>query len=297
MTRALLLLTTMLPLLVACAPRPNIIASGVSGTLTALAPTSALPIDRPTSTPVPTLPPTHLQPSATPGSEAAPATEAASATETTPGEGTATVTIAATETPSPVPTETPALDHSAIGELIFEDPFDSSGLWTLGETENSSVAIGGGVMTFTQKTPGTFSFRILGRQGGDFHAEIDGALAKNCGSGDRYGLMFRAQDLSNYYVFQIDCDGRYRFARYVEGAVTAIVDWTPSPAIDRGAQSANTLAVTAKGEAYAFAINGTPVATANDGIFESGRFGVTVGANVTKDFTVVFDNLKVNKAP
>jgi hypothetical protein len=290
MTRALLLLTTMLPLLVACAPRPNIIAAGVSGTLTALAPTPILLADRSTSTPVPTLPLANPEPTATP-------TESASATESTSSEGTDTATIAATEAPSPVPTDTPALDLSAIGELIFDDPFDSPGLWTLGDTENSSVTISGGVMTFIQKTPGTFSFRILGRQGGDFHAEIVGALAKNCGSGDRYGLMFRAQDLSNYYTFQIDCEGRYRFARYVEGAVTAIVDWTPSPAIDRGAQSANTLAVTAKGGAFAFAINGAPVATANDGIFESGRFGVTVGANVTKDFTVVFDNMKVNKVP
>jgi hypothetical protein len=167
----------------------------------------------------------------------------------------------------------------------------------VGETDSSNVAVSGGVMTFTQKIGGSFSIRIIGKQGRDFYAQVNTTLADRCASGDRYGLMFRVQDLSNYYAFQIDCDGRYRLMRYVADASTPIIDWTPSVAIQRGAQAANTLAVTAQGDSFLLTINATPLITATDGAFAEGRFGLMVGANFTKNFAVVFDNLQANKVP
>jgi len=212
-----------------------------------------------------------------------------------PSTRTSTGPINETGIEGPPPTDTPVA--GTVGELIFEDTFDNPGPWAAGDFTDNSVSVSGGVMSFTQKTPGAFSFRVIGRQGADFYAEVTGALAKNCGSGDFYGLMFRIQDASNYYAFQIDCDGRYRFARYVGGAKTAIVDWTGTSAINRGAQANNTLAVTARGNTFQFAVNGTPLATADDTAFASGRFGLMVGSNVTKNFTVLFDNLRANKVP
>lgn len=273
MKRVLIITLILAALAAACAPRQSVIATGVSGTLTALVPTAVLPLDRLTSTPVPTL----ASPTATPLPTEAPPTPAPTATEGSP------------------PTGTPAA--GAVGELIFEDTFDNPGPWAVGDTAESTVAVSGGVMSFSQKSPGSFSFRIIGRQGGDFHAEVTGALAQNCGSGDGYGLMFRIQDPSNYYLFQIDCDGRYRFARYGGGAVTSILNWAAAAEINRGAQSINTLGVTARGNAFEFAINGAAVAAAGDTAFASGRFGVMVYANVTKNFTVLFDNLRATQLP
>ena len=267
------ILPIVLLFITACAPRQTVIATGVSSTLTAMAPTAILPADRPTSTSVATL---------------APPTATSLPTETPP-----LPTVAATE--GPPPADTPVA--GTVGELIFEDTFDNPGPWAVGDSGDSNVAVSGGVMSFAQKTPGSFSFRVIGRQGADFYAEVTGALANNCGSGDFYGIMFRIQDASNYYAFQIDCDGLYRFARYVGGAKTAIVDWTGTSAINRGAQANNTLAVTARGNTFQFAVNGTPLATADDTAFASGRFGLMVGSNVTKNFTVLFDNLRANKVP
>jgi hypothetical protein len=259
-------------LLAACAPRASAIESGVSATLTALAPTSALPSTRSTSTPVPTLPP----PTPTPAPTDAPSP---------------------TATGSPEPTATPQLENATLGDLIFEDEFDSPGLWSLGETDESNLTVNGGVMTFTQKKAGSFSFRITGKQGDNFHAEVSAALADRCNSGDRYGLMFRVQDPSNYYLFQIDCEARYRFVRYVADASTVLVDWTESEAIERGEQSANTLGVTAKDGIFLLSVNDQPLTTAADTTFASGRFGLLVGSNATPNFAVVFDNLRANKLP
>lgn len=272
-------------LLTACAPRVQVIESSVNGTLTALAPTAILPADRATSTSVPTLAPPTL---ATTPIELATIEPSPPATQTD---------STAEPSSTPEPTATTTLASVAVGELIFRDTFDSAGPWSVGETDSSNVSVVGGVMSFTQKTPGSFSIRIVGKQGENFYAEVSGALADRCASGDRYGLMFRAQNPSNYYAFQIDCDGRYRLMRYVDDAATAIVDWTPSSAIQRGTQAVNTLAVTAQGDSFLLAINGAPLTTAADSAFASGRFGLMVGANITQNFTVVFDNLQANKVP
>jgi len=272
-------------LLAACAPRADVIDNGVSGTLTALAPTDVLPADRATSTAVPTLAPPTLAATA-PEATAVELAQTASATEATAEAGA-----------TAGPTEAPSQGTAAIGDLIFEDTFDSAGPWTVGETDQSNVAISGGVMTFTQKTPGSFAVRLIGKQGDNFYVEVTATLLNNCTSGDRFGLMFRVQDPSNYYALQVNCEGNYRLMRYVADASTPIVDWTPSPAIQRGKQASNTLAVTARGSSLLLAINDTPLTTINDETFTSGRFGLLVGANASKNFAVVFDDLKAYKVP
>jgi hypothetical protein len=306
-----------LVLLSACAPRAPLIAAGVSATLTALAPTAILPADRATSTAVPTLAPPAASPTpGNPPASEAPASEA-TATDTSASVTSTSVTsasaISASATPAnaeatpaptepptqaaPAPTAAPAAAPASVtaGDLMFQDSFDSAGLWSVGETDSSSVSVAGGLMTFTQKTAGGFSVRIVGRKGSDFYAEVTAALADRCASGDRYGLMFRAQDLSNFYALQVNCDGQYRLVRYSGGAAAPIIDWTPSDVIQRGRQSANTLAVIARGAEFQVIINNTPLASASDASFADGRFGLMVGANITRNFTVLFDNLKANK--
>lgn len=271
-------------LMTSCAPRADVVNSGVSGTLTALAPTAVLPADRTTSTAVPTLAP------ATPS--AAAATEAPTAVALAQTEPAVNATDQAQAA-----TATPGSATSPIGEPIFEDTFDSAGPWSVGDTDTSNVAIANGVMTFTQKKPGSFAVRIVGKQGSDFYAQVTATLANGCASGDRFGLMFRVQDPSNYYALQVNCEGNYRLMRYVADASTPIVDWTPSSAILRGKTASNTLAVTAKGSSLQLSINDTALTTVSDGTFASGRFGLMVGANATKNFAVIFDDLKANQVP
>lgn len=258
--------------LAACEPRETVIVEGVGGTLTAIAPTPLLPADRPTSTAVPTVLPV---------------------TPTNTTEPTATAEPTATEGPTPTHSPVP----STTGELIFEDTFDSAGLWAVGDATDSNVVVSGGVLSYTQKTPGSFSYRIIGKQAADFSAELTTTLANTCGSGDKYGILFRVQDANNTYAFQIDCEGRYRLARFVGGATTPLIDWTPSSAIERGAKSVNVLAVQATGSDLTLIINGTKVGSHNDSGFANGKFGLIVGSNVTRNFTVLFDDLRIYQLP
>ncbi len=275
----------------ACAPRQAVIETGVSATLTAMAPTSVLPVGRATSTPAPIVQP----PTATPAALLAPTTGPQPSATDAPQAGTPAPAATQEAIGSPAPTTAPGLP--ALGAPIFADPFDVPGPWAVGDTDDSAVTVSGGVLTYIQKAPGSFSFRIIGRQGADHFAQVTTTLPKGCGAGDKFGLMFRVQDTDNYYVYMIDCDGRYRLARYGSGASTSVVDWTQSSAIKRGKNAVNKLAVLAKGNSLALYVNDTPLTTATESMYADGRFGLWVGSNITNNLTIVFDDLEVYSLP
>lgn len=273
-------------LLVACSPRPAVVSEAVAATLTAQAPpTSAVPLDRPSSTPVSTRLPDATGSPAT-ANPAAPATavvdEAPAPTEgPTPAAGSAP-----TDAPQPV------LD---LGPLIFEDLFDEAGPWAVGETDDAAVAVQHGYLQFVQKSIGRFSFRLIGRMGDDFFAQVNTQIDGRCGTSDRYGMIFRLQDANNYYMFLVDCERQYRVVRVVGGNFQNVTDWTRNDAIDGGTNAANVLGVMTNGSQMRFFVNDQEVDNLEDSTFSSGRFGLWVGSAVTPNFTVRFDNLRINQ--
>lgn len=91
-----------------------------------------------------------------------------------------------------------------------------------------------------------------------------------------YGIVFRAQDYKNFYVFSITGEGYYRFMKYVDGEWTKIVGLTLSHAIKHG-NTTNNLQVSAEGSTFGFYINDQFVNWATDTSFSSGLIGVIVG--------------------
>lgn len=74
-----------------------------------------------------------------------------------------------------------------------------------------------------------------------------------------YGVIFRAQDANNYYVFLISSDGYYQVRRALDGEPKVLSDWIPSPLIVQGLDVVNEVRVVAQGETFQFAINGQTV--------------------------------------
>jgi hypothetical protein len=75
-----------------------------------------------------------------------------------------------------------------------------------------------------------------------------------------YGVIFRAQDAANYYLFLISSDGYYQVVRSVDGSQTELSTWIESPLINPGVDVENWLRVIAVGDEFQFFINGGPVA-------------------------------------
>jgi hypothetical protein len=89
-----------------------------------------------------------------------------------------------------------------------------------------------------------------------------------------YGLVLRRASKGNYYVFDIDSNGKWEFFVVKNNQGTAIVDLTANPAILTGLGVANTLQVTAVGSHFVFSVNGTQVGQADDSSFSSGLLGL-----------------------
>jgi hypothetical protein len=74
-----------------------------------------------------------------------------------------------------------------------------------------------------------------------------------------YGIIFRARDLLNYYLFLVSSDGYYQVLRAVNGEQKEISTWIPSALIRQGLNAENWLRVVAQGNSFQFYINDEPV--------------------------------------
>ncbi|MGZ6388801.1 MAG: hypothetical protein ACXWQZ_06020 [Ktedonobacterales bacterium] len=108
----------------------------------------------------------------------------------------------------------------------------------------------------------------------------------------RYGLGLRLNAAGDEYLFAIDSNGHWLFGKYIAGVFITIVQPTASAAIKQGLGSKNTLTVRAIGSHFAFAINKTPVGTAEDATLGTGYCGV----EGSRGIEIVFTSLSILKA-
>jgi hypothetical protein len=212
----------------------------------------------------------------------------------TPTAATATPIPSASAQPptgAPAPAESPT--PLALGASLYEDDFTQPKRWNLGEDNVQRTVIAGGQLSITLKVADRFTFIYnLTRRARDFYAIVTGAAA-DCGFRDRYGLLFRVQDGSNYYQFEVDCDGRYRLSKVVDETLTPLRDWTPSDSVRSGSRVSNDLSVRAEGDDLEVFANGQSLWKLTDTTYEEGGFGLYAGSGVSETYTATFDDLRV----
>lgn len=192
---------------------------------------------------------------------------------------------------TPAPTESPT--PLALGASLYEDDFTQPKLWNLSVDNVQRTVIAGGQLSITLNVADRFTFIYnLTRRARDFYAVVTGAAA-DCRFRDRYGLLFRVQDGSHYYQFEVDCDGRYRLSKAVDGTLTPLRDWTPSDSIHSGSGVSNDLGVRADGDKLEVFANGQSLWKLTDAAYAEGGFGLYAGSGVSETYTATFDNLRV----
>jgi len=132
---------------------------------------------------------------------------------------------------------------------------------------------------------------LLGHESSDFTLEALVAPLQGPTSGFYdYGLLYRAQDVENYYIFAVGADGYYGVMR-VEGAtVTALTVWQQFPHIKRGSQL-NRLLVSCAGAVCTFRVNDEFVATVEDDRWLSGDAGLW--ARSSEEVTLQFESVRM----
>ena len=175
----------------------------------------------------------------------------------------------------------------------FQDDFSSpSSGWTRVSDDIKDSDYINGEFSLTVKKFDT-KIPIVNRNAGsykDMLLETDARLVSGPGQ-SLYGLVFRQQDLDNYYCFMVSGDGGYILQKRVKGVFTTIVKKNNATIIKKDT-SYNRLEVICKGDQIEMLCNGSSLAMAKDNSFSEGWVGLIVNST-TPPATAVFDNFKV----
>jgi hypothetical protein len=108
----------------------------------------------------------------------------------------------------------------------------------------------------------------------------------DCTGLDRYGLVFRAENPNEAYLFGLSCDGNYSLRRWDGDFFTMVHIWTPNQSINPGPGQTNQIGVLTQGETLAMYVNGQFLGTVEDDIYKEGSIGLFVGSVNTENFQV-----------
>lgn len=130
----------------------------------------------------------------------------------------------------------------------------------------------------------------------DFVLEVDARLVGGDLS-NSYGVLFRMQDPTQFYRFEMTGDGKYMFERRnQDGSWTRFVrDWTDSPAIQQGHNVVNQVRIEAVGPSLSVFVNDTLVQQVTDDGFLSGQIGLDAGTFGFPTVQAAFDNVVVKQ--
>ncbi len=130
----------------------------------------------------------------------------------------------------------------------------------------------------------------------NFILEVDAQLLQG-DLGSSYGVLFRMQDTSRFYRFEITGDGLFMVERRDgESGWTRFVDaWTDTPAINQGVGSTNRLKVEALGQSISVYVNGILLHQFTDTAYSSGTIALDAGTFVQPQAQVAFDNVVIRR--
>lgn len=203
----------------------------------------------------------------------------------------------ATATPTSLPTVTvtPRKEKGEkVGDILYEDPFESGQNWFVPATSRGEVHIGDGELNLIIKEPESFLYSVLeGINYSDFYAEIT-ASPSLCTGKDEYGMMIRASGAQRYYRFSLSCDGEIRFRKYGQ-TIISLQPWVRSASVPNAAPSEVRLGVSAVGEEFRLFVDGVHQFTIRDEEIKRGSVGVFARAAGDTAVTVSFSDLVVRE--
>ena len=235
--------------------------------------------------------------------QSVPATETAS--EVSQPEATAETTSGATTEPLPpaveiTPTATPEADPrrelgSSAWGAVFDDGTET---WYQFDNDQAKSEVRDGKLVLTAKKANSFdAWTMSYPKLDDFYLEVVFTTGVQCAGKDRYGILFRAPDNTQGYLYNVACDGSYQLRVWDGEQFTDLIKWTIDPRIAKGPEVTQRLGVWAEADRLVLYVNGFQVGEARDSTFSQGTFGVNIAAAETVDFTVDVIEAKVWDLP
>lgn len=207
-----------------------------------------------------------------------------------------------TPQPDVTPAPTPAVDAEAVlarraevtaGQAAVNDTFSRDrGGWTTESDGYATYAYADRALRIQVDSRDWISWSLSERSVGDFAAEVD--VEFGAAPGDmQAGLIFRLVDSDNFYLFSVSPQGTYSLWKKAAGEWTALLQWTPSEALERGEGAHNRLGVLAEGATISLWANETILASVEDDTLAEGVLALAVGSFEAPGVAASFDNLEV----
>ncbi|MFN2147123.1 MAG: family 16 glycoside hydrolase [Anaerolineales bacterium] len=185
-------------------------------------------------------------------------------------------------------------DFQVLGTPTWTDNMDSSSRWYLVSTSGTTFKVEGGYLVMTAHDAGgldEWGLAAVSDQT-DFALELTVKTGSTCSGLDRYGVIFRAPDPTQGYVFEFSCDGRFRLYEWDGETYTGLQNWKGSAAIVGGANQTNRMGLIARGDKVKLYANDQLLGEYDIPDYDSGRFGLVVGAKETAGFNAKVDTVK-----
>lgn len=180
-----------------------------------------------------------------------------------------------------------------LGAATWTDNMDNANNWYLLNTDNTKFTEGDGVLVMKSINPGGGEEWDISNLPGleDYYLEATFITGDSCSGLDRYGLLARAPDPNQGYVFEFSCDGHYRLYTWDGENYNALQEWRTSDSILAGAKQTNVMGIYMKGSDIRLYANGHKLAEFTDSKFTHGQFGLAIGSINTQNLTVSVDKV------
>jgi len=241
-------------------------------------------------------------PQAEPVEEEAVVEQSPAATHT-PLPNTATPVPSPTDTavPEVTPTSTPEADpRQILGSPVWGAVFtDGTQTWFQYDDANGKAEVRDNMLVLTSYRANSFDNWSMSYQPmTDFYLELRFTTGPECSGKDRFGILFRAPDSTQGYLYNVSCDGSYQVRLWDGEAFTELIGWTINENIVPGPDVEHRLGVWAEGDQYELYVNGFLVGEFSDSTYvKEGSFGAAYAAADTENFTVDVTEARVWNLP
>jgi hypothetical protein len=199
-----------------------------------------------------------------------------------------------TTTPTPEADPRQELGSSTWG-AVFEDDTQT---WYQFENEQAKAEVRDDKLVLTAKKANSFdAWSMSYPKMEDFYLEVVFTTGEECQDKDRHGILFRAPDPTQGYLYNVNCDGSYQLRKWDGEQFSELITWTADAHIIKGPEVTHRVGVWAEGDHFVLDMNGFPIGEASDPTYADGTFGVSIAAAVTEGFTVDVTEAKVWELP
>lgn len=180
-----------------------------------------------------------------------------------------------------------------LGAATWTDNLDNANNWYLLDTSKTKFTEGDGKLVMTSINPGGGEEWGISDQPSmqDYYLQATFITGGSCSGFDKYGLLARAPDPDQGYVFEFSCDGHYRLYTWDGQNYNALQEWRTSSSILAGTNQTNVMGMYMKGTTLRLYANGHKIAEFTDSMFDHGQFGLVIGSVNTQNFTVSVDQI------